>query len=98
MRPLLTLSVHFWHNIMCYFPQQCTIVIVLPLCMLSLPPSTVINIGFEPVVYNFEEDVGFADLTFVKFNNPDSLMEDITVVFSTADGSAVGQFTKSNRL
>ena len=49
-----------------------------------------IAVGFDPVSYTRGEGDGFVDLTFRKFSNPASLMENITVVFSTSDGSAEG--------
>ena len=51
---------------------------------------SVINIGFDPVSYTYNEDVGVATLTIRKFTNPAALMDNITVVFSTMDDSAVG--------
>ena len=58
----------------------------LPQCNLI----AVIPIGFDPVSYSRDEGDGFVDLTFRKFSNPPSLTENITVVFSTADGTAEG--------
>ena len=52
-----------------------------------------IAIGFDPVSYSRSEGDGFVDLTFRKFSNPATLTENITVVFSTSNGTAQGLFS-----
>ena len=51
---------------------------------------TEIRIGFDPITYSFEENVGTATLTIRKFLAPGIDTMNRTVVFSTEDGSAMG--------
>ena len=51
---------------------------------------TEIRIGFDPIIYSFEENVGTATLTIRKFLSPGIDTMNRTVVFSTEDGSAMG--------
>ena len=86
---------HLWSLILTLFS-----VLLLsppPLIFLTLahtPTMIGIPIGFDPVSYSRGEGDGFVDLTFRKFSNPSALTDNITVVFSTSDGSATGLFTK----
>ena len=55
----------------------------------SFLSSLAVQIGFSPTTYEVEEDAGIVVL-FVENRNPD-LEREVTVQFTTTEGSAVGK-------
>lgn len=51
---------------------------------------TGVKFRFDPATYSVNEDAGVATLTVVQFDRSLDVTGDITVLFSTADGTAEG--------
>ena len=56
----------------------------------SLFPSSAVQIGFTPTLYEVDEDSGVVT-SIVENRNPD-LEREVTVQFTTTEGTASGEF------